>query len=323
VFIRETILSVQNQTYPDWELIIVDDGSTDNSLSILQELSANESRIKLFKRDREPKGAPTCRNIGIENARGDYIIFLDSDDLMAPYCLQQRGKYISEFPDNDFWVFPMLIFMEHIWDTGRLTNHTTSENDVYRFLRSDIVWTISCPIWKKSALMRLNGFDESFPNCQDHDLHLRAIFEGLRYMKFLEEKPDTFYRKHDLDKIYEPMKPLKVLIGVNKLLKQTTSTYSGVIKNDQRMKKNIFLFLFDTSRKYTRNQAFQEPRELIDFVKRQAGITKWGYFRLKAYIFLSSIGLNRIRGYERLWNLLISRKAYPKTWGSKRYTTEE
>src|SRR5579875_652313 len=88
--VGETAASIFNQTYPHWEWVIVDDGSTDNSWEVLQQLAAKDERVKIFRRNREPKGACACRNIAIENCSGEYLIFLDTDDLLASFCLEQR-----------------------------------------------------------------------------------------------------------------------------------------------------------------------------------------------------------------------------------------
>src|SRR4051812_10244156 len=68
--VTETAESILAQTYPHWEWMIVDDGSTDNSWEVLQELSRKDSRIKIFQRDRGPKGVCVCRNIAVEKSTG-------------------------------------------------------------------------------------------------------------------------------------------------------------------------------------------------------------------------------------------------------------
>lgn len=318
-WIALSIKSVLDQTYSNWELILVDDGSTDRSIQVAEEFTKKDARIRTIIRDREPKGAPTCRNIGLENAKGEYVIFLDSDDLMAPYCLEQRLLKVGQFPNEDFWVFPMLIFENQIDDTRRLTNHNTEELDLHRFLRSDIVWTISSPIWKKRSLLRLGGFDESFPNCQDHELHLRALFEGLSYQKFLDEKPDTFYRKHEGEKIYQPSDPLKVLRGVRALFEKLGSRYSNEIKADPNAIKNLNYFLFRSLRSYTRNGEFSIPKNLLRAFRKHEIISSNNARKFWIYITLSSLGFNKVRGYERLWNILISLKSFEMSWGQRKY----
>lgn len=89
-FISQTIDSVLFQTYTDWEMLIVDDCSTDDSASIIKQYSKRDARIKYLKTDL-PSGSP-CepRNIGIMSAQGRYIAFLDSDDVWLPNKLEEQ-----------------------------------------------------------------------------------------------------------------------------------------------------------------------------------------------------------------------------------------
>lgn len=94
-FIDTTIKSVLSQTYTNWELIIVDDGSTDKGFDIAHQHHLKDCRIRLFKQDRN-SGAAACRNTAIEKARGKYIAFLDSDDLWEPNKLMTQINKMNE-----------------------------------------------------------------------------------------------------------------------------------------------------------------------------------------------------------------------------------
>lgn len=199
--ISQTLESVLNQTYPHWEAIVVDDGSTDNTLDIVNAWVEKNNRIKLFKRDREPKGAPTCRNIGLQKSSGKFVIYLDSDDLIAPHCLMHRVECYIQNTSPDFLVFPILLFDREIHDTNVLWNIDTQESDLYRFLRTDALWQTTGPIYKKSALLRVGGFREDLPFWQDFDIHLRCLLLGLQYTKFMSVKPDVYHRRNFVDSI--------------------------------------------------------------------------------------------------------------------------
>lgn len=97
-FISETIQSVLNQSFSDWELIIVDDCSSDNSVELIQALVAQDSRIKLMRLS-ENSGAAVARNRAIEAAQGRYIAFLDSDDLWLPDKLEKQLAFMQA---NDY-----------------------------------------------------------------------------------------------------------------------------------------------------------------------------------------------------------------------------
>jgi glycosyltransferase involved in cell wall biosynthesis len=100
-FIGETIKSVLNQTYSDWELIIVDDGSTDNSVEVIRDFCAKDERIKLYThQDNKNKGLVKTLQLGTSHAKGDWIAFLESDDIWTPDCLEKRIHEINK--NNDF-----------------------------------------------------------------------------------------------------------------------------------------------------------------------------------------------------------------------------
>jgi glycosyltransferase involved in cell wall biosynthesis len=199
--LKETIQSVIYQTYLNWEHIIVDDGSSDDLLEMVSGFHKKESRIRLIQNDTGNKGASVCRNIGWQEAKGEYIIFLDSDDLLAPYCLEQRVKIMEQNPDLDFAVFPLLVFDMEPEKAIYLWNVDKGADDLRRFLRLDAVWQTTGPIWRKLALSKINGFNEKLSCWQDLDLHTRALLAKLRYKKFYDQQPDCYYRRHGNESI--------------------------------------------------------------------------------------------------------------------------
>lgn len=94
-YIRETIQSVQNQTYPSWEMIIVDDCSTDNTIQIIEEIQKTDARIRLVKSEKNA-GPAISRNKGIERATGKYMTFLDADDIWFEDFIQNSIETIQK-----------------------------------------------------------------------------------------------------------------------------------------------------------------------------------------------------------------------------------
>lgn len=92
-FIRETIVSVLNQTYDNWEMILIDDCSTDNSESIIKEYTNKDNRFRYIKL-KENSGVANARNIGIGEAKGRFIAFLDSDDVWYKNKLETQVNYM-------------------------------------------------------------------------------------------------------------------------------------------------------------------------------------------------------------------------------------
>src|SRR5688572_29472178 len=199
--IEETLRSVIDQTYPYWEAIVVDDGSTDGSHELVMRFAESDDRIKPFQRDREPKGAPVCRNIGITRSVGKFLIFLDSDDVLAPYCLEQRMNLFHENDKLDFIVLPTLLFSNEVNDLNIRWNIDTAQDDLLRFLGVDALWQTTGPMYKREAILEVGGFREDLPFWQDFDLHIRCLLKGLTYRKFLNHPPDNYHRKNYKDSI--------------------------------------------------------------------------------------------------------------------------
>jgi glycosyltransferase involved in cell wall biosynthesis len=197
-YLKECLDSVIAQTYKNWECIIIDDHSTDNSWEVIEVFSKKNPRIKIYRRpDHFPKGGNICRNYAINISKGDYCIFLDSDDVLANFCLTQRMESVNRFPEHDFLVFRSLVFTNTPSDAKKLWNISSDESDLVRFLRMDALWQTTGPIYKKSFIKTLKGFDEKLSFWQDFELHIRSILAGGRYIKLFEMKPDVYIREGD------------------------------------------------------------------------------------------------------------------------------
>src|SRR5690606_5297620 len=97
LLLKRCISSVIDQTYQNWELIVVDDGSTDGTSDLLEMYISSDKRVKYFKRpNNRKKGANSCRNIGIKKSNGQYIAFLDSDDEWRDRRLEYAIKFINQ-----------------------------------------------------------------------------------------------------------------------------------------------------------------------------------------------------------------------------------
>jgi glycosyltransferase involved in cell wall biosynthesis len=187
--IGKTLESVLAQTVKNWECIVVDDGSVDKTWEVLEEYEQRDERIKIFKRDRDPKGAAVCRNIGANKAKGNYLIFLDSDDLLEVFCIEKRLKWVLSIPDNSFWVFPMSIAKGEIIIKQ---NIPISDNYLVEFLSNRIHWGIMCVLWKKDFFLKL-FFAENYPRLNDPELMIRAFLLNANFKVFNDLDSDSVY----------------------------------------------------------------------------------------------------------------------------------
>lgn len=192
--VAETLDSVIAQTWPHWEMLVVDDGSTDRTKEIVASYAARDSRIRLLDRTWQPKGACSCRNEGVSMARGDYVMFLDTDDLIDPWCLDQRVAAMDPDPELDFAIFPGLMFETVPHDLGLWWNVDKPQDELTRQFRLDPIAQGTGVLWRKEAFVRVGMWDQNLRIWQDVELFLRAYIRGYRYRKFFDLAPDLHNR---------------------------------------------------------------------------------------------------------------------------------
>jgi glycosyltransferase involved in cell wall biosynthesis len=191
--LAETLDSIRAQAYENWEVLVVDDGSADVEWSAVQRLCGGNVRV--IRRTDGQKGPSRCRNLGAAEAKGEYLVFVDSDDLLAPWCLDERMVMVQSETGADFWVFPVLLFERRPGDSVICWNQFAGDDDLERFLKSDPPWHTSSPVWSKEAFLSLGGFNERVMYGDDAELHARALLRALRIQKFPGCLPDLFIRR--------------------------------------------------------------------------------------------------------------------------------
>ena len=196
-FVEDTLLSLVNQNATNWECIIVDDGSTDNSLEIISSYARYDQRFKLFKRERGPKGACTCRNIGVEKATGEYLIFLDTDDLLAPHCIEQRTEIMEQHPELDLAIFPAAIFENEPYDVNKWWNIETDRDLLTRQLHQDAICQGTGCIWKKSSFVNVSACGmKRLRSGKISNYSCETWIQDYRYLVCFEHEADLHYRRH-------------------------------------------------------------------------------------------------------------------------------
>lgn len=175
-YIGKAIESVLSQTLRDVELIVVDDGSTDRTAEIVK--GYGERVRYLFQENAERSAA---RNNGIAHARGDYLSFLDADDLIAPEKLADQTAFLEGHPEYDLVYSRVAYFTEKEQDNYYTPRRITPEGDVlYELTRSNFI-TIHSPLIRRSAIERSGGFDPNFNRFEDWDFLVRLSLAGARF----------------------------------------------------------------------------------------------------------------------------------------------
>jgi glycosyltransferase involved in cell wall biosynthesis len=192
--VEETLDSILAQSFKNWECIIVDDGSSDNTLPILEEYSKNDPRIKYFDRPEDrPKGANACRNYGFEKSSGEFIQWFDSDDLMDENYLQTMLNGYTE--DTDVAICSFYRFgqgsEEVIYNTGL-------EGDPWRlFYEGRLTFNTQPYLYRRNKIVNIR-YDETLTRAQDLDYVFRAFRDSVRAVRYvpevlikLRQHPDT------------------------------------------------------------------------------------------------------------------------------------
>jgi len=169
-YVGEAIQSVVRQTWPHWELIIVDDGSTDSTPAILDRWAAPDARIIVLHQ--KNVGAATARNAAIACARRPWLAYIDSDDLWFPDALEQYARYIAAHPQARF----IHGYANRLREDGAVKQAAGDFQDRATGTAELFGRMFLCPlgVCHRRELLDLAGrFDESLPSTEDYDLYLR------------------------------------------------------------------------------------------------------------------------------------------------------
>lgn len=242
-YIEETINSVINQSYQDWELIIVDDGSSDNSVEIIKAYCEKDSRIKLFQhRNGKNKGLKDSLLLGIENATGDWIAFLESDDFFAPDNLLKKIEIAEKYPEVKL-IFNKVQFLPTADSTKnrqlvfektqkKLSKMNFPKNMFYDFYLKNKILTFSCVMVEAEALKRTD-FNAPVDSFLDWWLWIHLAHKNNFY--YIDEELSS-WRLHDKSYIKTGKKPFLFMAQI--------VAYNNVYKKNKKPFKLGLFILF-------------------------------------------------------------------------------
>ena len=178
-FLGEAIRSVLNQTYRDFELIVIDDGSTDKSDEVIKEFEG-----KIIYKYQKNKGASSARNAGVKLSKGQYISFLDSDDLWDKEKLMEQIEFFKEHPEAK------ICYTDEIWirygvRVNPMKKHQKYSGWIFDKCLPLCIISISSVMMKRELFDEVGLFDEDLPACEDYDMWLRI---SARYPVYFIEK---------------------------------------------------------------------------------------------------------------------------------------
>jgi len=197
-YIGDLMDCLLSQSFTEWEAYCVDDVCTDSTADIVRDYSGKDPRIHYCRRETLPKGAPTCRNIGLGMSEGArYVIFLDADDLIAPYCFEQRIRFMQTHPDVDFASFPMKAFKNSIYDDTYWGFGVPGRQEL---MLSLLYWktlqiVVPSNIYRRDTLVGAGiCWDEKLRSMQDADFNIQSLTKGLEHRFAEPSRIDYFYR---------------------------------------------------------------------------------------------------------------------------------
>ncbi|MEK7138450.1 MAG: glycosyltransferase [Patescibacteria group bacterium] len=178
-YIREAVDSALNQTYPDIEVIVVNDGSTDNTEEILKTYFPNP-KFRYFKH--ENFGLAYTRNTGLKNANGGFIAFLDSDDIFLPEKIEHQVKALENNPDFDFSYCDLLHFTDTHPREFFHHRYAYPSGDLFaELLKKQFINPLTV-VARKSIFDRYGLFSDQLHRSEDWELWLRFARAGVKFL---------------------------------------------------------------------------------------------------------------------------------------------
>ncbi|GEM_PF-3543104 len=187
-YVGQTIQSVLRQTFSDFELVVINDGSTDRSESVIR--GFKDSRLTVVTQSNQ--GLARTWNIGLGRARGEFVKLLDSDDLIAPTFLGEHLEFARRIPESDVVYSNWVTIDEH----GAFVSKTRLGEipSLWTTLLHGNVFGVHEMLFRKVALDSVGAFDSTIRICEDWDLYLRMARRGCRFRHL--DRVLSFHRVH-------------------------------------------------------------------------------------------------------------------------------
>lgn len=272
--ISECLDSIKNQTYENWECLIIDDGSEDDTQLIVSDYLKNDHRFQYFVRSSNyQKGLPGCRNFGLDKASGNYIIFFDDDDIVHPENLEICLK-ILEDPKHDFCHYKKRSFEETIPVFSNLkhdfTTYKIGEHQLENVITNKIALASCTVMWRNTCFKRYR-FDESLSYAEEWECYIRLLLNGFYGIGI--DQVLYYNRKH------LPSNTGEFWIGNKKRRNDYRKAVRLVI--DQLIKRSLFSdFLI---RHFIQLSVFLKDKKLLEFVVIKSGKNR--LFRIQYRLF--------------------------------------
>lgn len=268
--------SVLEQTWDSFELIIVDDNSTDNTQKWVEQLQNREQRVR-YIRHKQNKGLASARNTAIFNAKGKYFSFVDDDDLWTPHYLKEFVKVAEQY--NEQWCFCCGSITEDLIGQKVYGRYDNLEGRLIDFIQAGYTPPITSQFYFTHTLQRIGGYNEQVKSGVDHDLWLSLAFNGI-YLKSVDlhlsipTEPIDF-RRAKMTNVYH-----KRLSGIRNSLSIWKDAlvshfgyefyknfYNAYILREKKKFFRIYLLSFDIKKAYSLYKEIKNEMPITDVLK--------------------------------------------------------
>jgi len=265
-YLPETINSVLNQTYKNLEIIIVDDGSIDQTKDLSQKFSKQDSRIRYFYQ--KNNGTSSAKNFGIEVSTGDFIQFLDADDILLPNKIGKQVQYFKKDRNLDI-VYGDARFFESetkkLYKNYNLTNYKWMPEvsgfgeKIIKELAYKNMMVICAPLVKKSSLLNVGIFDKRLKYCEDWDLWLRCAINKLKFRFSPERETISLIRVHSKSATVNTTQMCFSYFQMSAKYLEDTSIcekYKKLLRRFQKVNLKLFCYLIMKKNSWEKSKTF-------------------------------------------------------------------
>src|SRR5438067_1586433 len=174
-YVDEALRSIRSQTYPEIDIIAVNDGSTDDTQRLLEEHARSDSRVRIFSQPN--RGLSAARNTGLKNVRGEFVSFLDADDVILPEKLEKQVRYLLDNPAIDLVYSDYFDGDSRLDLTGLVVIRIPGKNllDAYAVRNC---FACMVPLVRRTMIDKVGEFDESLRASEDWDYWIRCAKVG-------------------------------------------------------------------------------------------------------------------------------------------------
>jgi len=289
-FLRPMLMSASRQTFGDFEHLVVDDGSSDETAAIAEEFAATDPRVRVIRQ--RNLGASVARNAAIECAAGDYFALLDADDVWMPDFLAVQLAILAAHPEVDI-VSANAINLGGPFD-GRPLRPSTAACTQLSLLRMIEIEDSVCitSMFRRRVVDRIGAFDPAIRANEDYDFWLRAAAAGCQLL--FNGRPCAFYRRHPGGKSTNEPRALRGIISVLRRSRALPGVgpreAAAIDRQIARFERRLLMVSarvaltqrdMKTSRRFFRKIAKRDTHDTLQFVaevgRRLPRLVLWGY----------------------------------------------